>query len=366
MTKDSHFKILNDIAEEQLKNTVDGKTINVWFNHWFSTAYHYIKHLKDTKVNKFNVLASNIRENTVYFEASDSSMIEPDIDKNSKDYLHFASKVCKDSQIDICFIHHGISNFISNDFKYKFVKPCSLQSYELSNNKIKFLELVKENNLYNNSIKLPEYFKVHTVEDFKYAVNELKNNDICFKPISGIGGIGFNRLHKKEATMKDYLIKYGAHLTANDVQLLLEKNEKNNLIVMKYYSGNEYSIDCFAQNGKLKVCIPRKKIDSRVKILEYNEPLIDFSRKITEILNMNNCFNIQLFQDLNDEKTYYINEINTRISGGAWVSELVGVNFSLLSVLNTLDPHCEIKDITSMAFDTKKYNQVEQPIFMGR
>lgn len=98
------------------------------------------------------------------------------------------------------------------------------------------------------------------------------------------------------------------------------------LLVMEYLEGPEYSIDCLAQDGRLIRATVRKKPGRAggAQLLEENSALYDLARSLTKRLQLRSLFNIQARCSGGVPKLL---EINARMAGGIYFSCLSGVNY---------------------------------------
>ena len=128
-------------------------------------------------------------------------------------------------------------------------------------------------------------------------------------------------------------------ITYEEITKILNQNNGKfpQLLVMQYLSGPEYSVDCL-RDGKSFFCVPRKREVIKEGICtsgttDFNEQLIEISRKIYDELDLKYNVNIQFKYDaLGNPK---ILEINPRLSGTLELCRGAGINFVEMGV-NTL------------------------------
>ena len=95
-------------------------------------------------------------------------------------------------------------------------------------------------------------------------------------------------------------------------------------MVLEYLDGYEYSIDCLAgADGTLLVAIPRKKGNSHIREIEYNEELLQIAKKMAEQYKIPYVFNIQVKYKDGVPKLL---EINPRMSSALLISCLADIN----------------------------------------
>jgi len=262
--------------------------------------------------------------------------VEPTL--SDDDYIEYLLETCKRLNINALIPYHkslliakNISKF--NDIGTEVLMSKNIELLELIDNKVLFYEDIQPKNI----IKIPEYYTVNTKDEFISAYNKLKEKGkVCFKPIKGVGGVGFRVITESKNSVNDIL---NAVLSKYiNLEYLLNSMEKEDtfqsIMVMEYLDGYEYSIDCLAdRDGNLVAAIPRKKIDKHNRYLEDNKYLIEIAKKISEVYKIPYAFNIQVRYKNNEVNLL---EINTRMSGGVHYSCISGINIPYEAVNNLL------------------------------
>lgn len=321
---------------------VGNMKINVWISHYFSTAVHFIKLIKEN--NNISVYATNKNNYSLLLQEADFFEIEPNL--NDEEYINYALDFCKKNNINIFFPNYLKISVVSKN-KYLFekigVKVIVDSNYEL----IEVLDnKEKTYKLFENIIPeiVPEYYIVDNYQDFSEAYNNLisKEKQVCFKPVEGVGGKGFRIIDEWASSINSLFAAFHPRMTYKQVIDIL-KTEENfpKLIVMEYLSETEYSIDCFGDGKKLLVSIPRRKMGERIRILEDNKELLEMAEKIYPFINLEYAFNLQFRFSKGVPKLL---EINPRLSGGSHVSCASGINLPLLCVQKALNQELNISD----------------------
>lgn len=126
----------------------------------------------------------------------------------------------------------------------------------------------------------------------------------------------------------------GVSLINNNYEL--KGFDSDSEIIMRYYEGTEYSIDCFCDNGKMTNFVCRKRVKTRggeslINIVEENLTLYQETKAICKALTLDGPVNIQYIYD-NKLKNYFCIDINPRFSGGVIISILAGANYPKLVI----------------------------------
>jgi len=319
----------------------------IWFNRSFNTTYHIINLVKNNSENvKFEIFGTNTNSYSAMLHACDYFEIEPQItDENA--YIDYALDFCKRNKIDIFVAGFLFLSSISKnkkrfeDINTKVLISDDYKLIELFDSKIDTYKAIKNFNV----VEIPEYYTVNTAEEFKSAYKKLISNGhrVCFKPTVSQGGAGFRIISDDSSNKLNNLFgDLSYQVDFEDVYKILSTSKSfDELIVMEYIDGYEYSIDCLGDNGKLLFAVPRKKIDGRVRYLEENQELIELAKKISEIYKMSYIYNIQVRYS-NKDKVFKLLEINPRISGGMQISTMSGINFPYLAIKLLLGENIDI------------------------
>ena len=88
----------------------------IWFNHWFSTAYHLINLIKDG--GNFIFVGSNKNEYAIYKQICDEWQIEPtEIDEEN--YISYCLNFCRQHEINIFVPRRNLTAIAANISKFE-------------------------------------------------------------------------------------------------------------------------------------------------------------------------------------------------------------------------------------------------------
>ncbi|MFN8577575.1 MAG: ATP-grasp domain-containing protein [Candidatus Sericytochromatia bacterium] len=307
----------------------------IWFNHCFSTTYQFINLIRNNFDNrKFEIYCSHGNSHSIVLQFADHKSLEP-VGLKEEEYIDFCLDYCNKNKIDI---------FIPG-YKYLFLISKYIKEFQKNNIKVLLDENIDLVNLFDNKaltyesfsnkdiVQIPEYYIVNNIEQFKEAYNQIisKGKLACFKPLNAVGGSGFRIIDDNADSIEFLSDTPSFRISYKNVLGILEKYESfNDLMVLEYLGGVEYSIDCLAYKGKLYTAIPRKKLGKRLRGLENKKELIEIAEKFNKYYNLSFIFNIQVRYD--KEGNVKLLEINPRMSGGLNITCLSGVNYPYLAI----------------------------------
>ena len=267
--------------------------------------------------------------------------------KNKKKYILKLFELCKKYKINCvlpCSENECLE--ISKNLKklQKMKIRTSVSNYETIKNLMDKHLLFKT--LKKNSIDVGEW---HSLKNF----NELKKfskilgypkKKLVIKPRIGSGSKGVIIMDSKIKNFK-YLLSNSKRFcgsgSINAIKLELIKNKKNinRYIIMPYYNDKTFDVDCFAENGTMKLCIPRLRTyrnplsptNEGCKILS-NKKLENFCKKIIKILKINGVCDFDIILRKNHKPQ--IIDASCRLSGSSTASLALGINIpNILSKL---------------------------------
>lgn len=198
--------------------------------------------------------------------------------------------------------------------------------------------------LLSKDIRVPEFFIVNTVAEFMQAAVKLGHpeNVFCFKPSFSNGSRGF-RIVSDAINESVLLFNFKPNATfINYVHALkiLSARAFPQLVVCEYLPGDEYSVDCLANNGKAVVVVPRlrNKMINGISVQgEFikDERIIAYCTQIIKALNLHGNIGIQVKRSATGEPLLI--EVNPRVQGTIVAGLGAGINLPLLAVKQELE-----------------------------
>lgn len=309
-----------------------------------------IKCLKDVKERDIKVIGIDMKGDPSTIYVVDVFYEVPPV--NSSNYCDEVLDICIKENVKIYI--PGISEEVSllSKRKMDFTKNGILLaisddfSVEIANNKYETYKFMEQMGL-----KVPKYKFVSCVQDFVDGCNELgyPNNPVCVKIVNGSGSRGV-RIIDPRKSLYDLFIKEKANslYTSYDYMLsILQSVEKiDDMILLEYLEGPEYTVDLLASNGNVLYECGRENVVSLLSIaqesvLKEDKVAYDVCEKIVKKLNFDGNIG---FDFMRDKHGYPIlTDINPRITATISVIAAGGLNLVYLRIKQMLGeqlPQC--------------------------
>ena len=271
-----------------------------------------------------------------------------------KDYVDILLDICKKEKVDICFPNisaevSAISGRIDefNQIGTK-VSIADQSVVDLVNNKLHAYNFFRESGLV-----LPDYYPVHSIEDFKLGCAKLgyPQKPVCLKLVSNSGSRGVRII---DATRDRYQIfaheKPNSFFTSyEDMLSILESaSQLDEMMLVEYMPGNEYTVDLLAENGKVLYMVGRENVVSMMSIAQKSiVAKIDSAYKqcedIVGLLNYTGNIGFDFMK--NENGIPVLMDINPRLTATVSVIAAAGVNLPYLRIKQLLGeklPECVV------------------------
>ena len=333
--------------------------MRLWFNHWFSTAYHLINMIKQGDPGKFYVIGSSTNPYAIYKHACDEWHYEPD-SISAAEYVDYCLSFCRKHAVDIFAPRRFLVDVVRNaprfeDLGVKLLADTCASTIEMLDNKI---------DTYNYFAKIypecvPNVCIAHSLDEFTSSYESLisQASRVCYKLVVDEGARSFRVIDDRIEQAYALLEKPGAKITWEAAKKVLDKYDFSNpMLLMPYLRGIEISADCLATpSGNL--IIPRYKTNKRYSEVKFEKDVMDECSWMMDTLSLKMPMNIQFKMD---EGKLYLLEINPRMSGGLQLScQATGINLPSIAInqLINIEKQWEYPDIA-----VQKVAHIETPI----
>lgn len=219
---------------------------------------------------------------------------------------------------------------------------------EIANNKAKLLTTLRDNNVATAKFRVAK-----NIQEFSDAIDELgfPEKAVVIKPAEGNGSRGVRIIDPSKSKFDIFFNEKPNSMYINYGELLEILSERNNIpemIVMEYLPGKEYSVDVLADKGKVLQVMSRfnNYMVSSIALectVERNEKLANLVSRITEILNLDGNFGFDVKYNTVEEPM--VMEINPRLTAGIVAYAPAGINFPYLGIKKLLDEEISISEV---------------------
>ena len=323
--------------------------LRIMFNRTYATGAHVISMLRDNPSGcPVQVVGTHADPDSPVLAACDEAYPEPPEDVVGADYVEWALAFTAEHRIDVLVPRLNSADLADAraDFTaagVALVAPPG-DAIRLFHDKAAAYADAAQRGL-----PVPPYRVVTTSAELRAAVVELTpvSPQLCIKPVSGVAGAGYRRLTTSGPTMADLLGHVDAFETVERYCDALDASTAGTasggddqpgvppLIVLPYLTGPEVTVDCLGDlDGTLLAAIGRTKGRRRRRIVD-DSPARAVARALLAAHRMSFLSNVQVryWRGPDDEQPLpYLLEVNTRMSGGLFMTALTGLNLPWAAV----------------------------------
>ena len=304
--------------------------MRIWFNHWFSTAYHLIELMRKGCDETVVMIGSSSNSKALYRPVCDEWYGEEDLP--AEQYVDFCVDFCKQHAVDVFVPRRQLVAIVRA--KERFAQIGVRVMAESDPDKVTLLDDKLAAYRFFEPILpqiIPPYRVVSSYEEFDRALSELAvpSERLCYKVVVDEGAKSFRVIDNSIESVGALYAKPGAKVTeAAARHILSEYDFSVPLIVMPYLKGADVSVDCLTTDSG-PILIPRFKV-GRYSEVKPDAEVLRICRTILDALPLEMPANIQFKMD--NGKPYLL-EINPRMSGGLQLSCLAaGINLPLIAL----------------------------------
>jgi carbamoyl-phosphate synthase large subunit len=186
---------------------------------------------------------------------------------------------------------------------------------------------------------VPHFYVAKTTEEFIHAAFGLGHPErpFTFKPSISNGSRGF-RIVSDSINESEQLFQtkpYNTFITYAHTLKILSSHPFPELLVSEYLPGDEYSVDCLANEGETIIAVPRLRtktingISVQGRFVQH-DAIISYCHRIIKAIGLHGNIGIQV--KLSDKGEPLLLEINPRVQGTIVAGLGAGINLPLLAV----------------------------------
>lgn len=268
-------------------------------------------------------------------------------------YVDIMLDICKRENVDIYFPSISLEVTKLAERRQEFeeigvkLSISNLDSVAVANNKLHTYQLLERSGL-----PVPKYYGVHNVDDFidgcKYMGYPEK--PVCIKIVNGSGSRGVRII---DASKSRYHIfaheKPNSFYTSYEdmLAILRSVDEIEEMMLVEYMHGPEFTVDALAENGKVLYMAGRENVVSLMSIaqesvIKYDEQAYNISSAVIELLKMDGNVGFDFMR--NEKEEPVLMDINPRTTATLALLAAGGLNLRYLRIKQLLGeelPHCE-------------------------
>lgn len=275
-------------------------------------------------------------------------------------YVDVLLDICRKENVDIYFpnisaevsaVAERVSEFSQIGTK---VSIADQSVVDLVNNKLHAYDYFKKFGL-----ALPNYYPVHTISDFENGCKQLgyPEKPACLKLVSNSGSRGVRII---DASRDRYQIfaheKPNSFFTSYEdmMSILKSSNRLDEMMLVEYMPGNEYTVDLLAENGKVLYMVGRENVVSLMSIAQRSivsriDSAYEMCKEIVKLLNYTGNIGFDFMK--NADGIPVLMDINPRLTATVSVIAAAGVNLPYLRVKQLLGerlPECNVNYGTTL------------------
>ena len=309
--------------------------------------------LKDNRERNIRLIGTDMNDDKTLYPLFDKLYVVP----AAKDdrYVDTLLDICKKERVDVLlpFMSAELIPLLDRlqDFEALGVKVSvsDRRSVEITNNKLKFYEFLKEQGL-----AVPKFHAVRTADELKSACEAVgyPDNAVCEKATELSGSRGIRII---DASKSRYDILFGQkpnsfYTTFEELQsTLLEQPTMPEMMAMECLPGEEGSVDLIADHGKILYMAYRESNVNLASIpqeatLTYNEEAYQIAKDVIGALGLDGNADLDFKYDKDGHPV--LMEINPRIAATMQIFKEGGMNLPYLRIKQLLGeelPEVEVK-----------------------
>lgn len=247
-----------------------------------------------------------------------------------ENYLYQIRDICEKENVDVLIPCNTkeLEMFSRNAemFESTRILISPYVSLHIANDKIRSHQFFKE-----TGIPTPLTLCTGSYDEFKKFLERYESTTFCFKQRNDCGSRGFRIITKTSNVTLDEKPN-GVEACFLDLKKFFDKGEE--YIVQKYLYGEEYTVDCVADHGKVlcSVCKINKNMENgvaRISEVVNHKGCIEMCEEVCHRLGLHGNIGFDL---KTDSGNLYIIDVNPRLTATVALAEKAGVNLPYLAL----------------------------------
>jgi biotin carboxylase len=302
--------------------------LRLWFNRNYATTWHLIGMIRDNPARRpVHVLGSHTDPWSPMLAACDASLAEPDLDTDA--YVEWALRTARAEAIDILVPRAHMAALSASRDRFAEAGTTLLcpdaDVIDLFADKSRGYAAAAALGL-----PVPPYRVVQDAIGLRAAYGEFAAlaEQVCMKPVSGVGGEGYRRLTAEPLRWDDDLAgEVRSLVRLDDVCRALDADGPRELLVMPFLDGAEVSVDVLAdRDGHVHAAVARRhdtRTSRRLRAIVDDPEAQHIAETLVRAHRVAYLSNVQVKYW---RGRAYLLELNTRAAGGVFQTALAAVN----------------------------------------
>ncbi len=299
--------------------------------------------LHDNGERKVTLIGADMQEDDSILQMTDKYYVVPSA--SSENYIDCLYDICCKENVDVLlpFMSAELERLLARRADFEVigtaVSVSSGEALKIANNKLALYDFMKENGL-----NPPKYCGAHDIEELKQAMEQVgyPQNAVCVKVTESSGSRGI-RIVDPSQSRYDILFneKPNSFLISCEelFEILSEREQIPELMVMEYLPGMEYSVDLLADNGRVVYMAGRESNVNlasipQVATLAENTEAYEIAKKVIGALKLDGNADLDFKFDKDGHPV--LMEINPRIAATMQIFKMGGLNLPYLRVKQLL------------------------------
>jgi biotin carboxylase len=311
----------------------------LWFNRTYATTWHLIGMIRANPDGRaVHVLGSHTDGSSPVLAACDQTLIEPRLDPDA--YVEWALEVARVEQIDVFVPRANMGALSAARDRFAAIGTRLMcpeaDTVELFDDKATAYQAAAALGL-----PVPPHRVVHTGTELHDAYFDFAAiaDQVCMKPVRGVGGEGYRRLTTDPVRWRDDLAhELRSLVRLDDACRALDDAGPRDVLIMPFLDGLEVSVDVLAdERGHVLAAVGRQHDDQpgrRLRTIVDHAPAREVATALTGAHRVAYLSNTQVKYW---QGRPYLLELNTRAAGGIFQTALAGVNLPWAAIQLALD-----------------------------
>ena len=270
-------------------------------------------------------------------------------------YCDVVLEICEKEKVDIILPTMSaeliplLDNLDRFNEKDVVVSISNRRSIEVTNNKLKFYEFMRD-----NCLPMVDFYSVNNVEEMKTAFDKLgyPGKPVCVKALESSGSRGI-RIIDPDKSRFDILFNEkpnSFYISYEElIEILSEKKEMPQMVAMEALNGEEFSVDLVADNGRiLYMCARQSNVIvasiPQVATLFEDKKAYKICEDVVRLLELDGNADFDFRYDRDNNPV--LMEVNPRIAATMAIFKAGGMNLPYLRIKQLLKeelPECRAK-----------------------